>query len=218
MIAGLLSEGVWALRDARGASEQRRQLGLERDQFVRCMLVGGFVTFAGVLVPELSGISAAMDTAMGDEPSDLMLSWPMPLALGASIAIVTALVIWKGPNLTEWLARRFGSQASLMDAAIWLYLATAAATVVALAIAAFDLVAGLASSALPASIGQIALAVALVSLVVSLAISAVLAQHLLGLAGRLRSLAFTTVWLAGCLAAGLAMLMPLYALLGGEFS
>lgn len=218
VIVALLREGISVLRDAKGTAEQRKTLGLERTQFVNCMLFGCVVTLLSIVVPELSGMSAAMDRAMGDEPSDVMLKWPMLPTVAAALAALTALAIWKGPFLTDWLARRFGGRSSLMSAAIWLYLATAAGIVISLAIAIFDLAAGLASNVLPASIGYLSLAISLATIIVTLAISAVLAQHLLGLVGRMRSLLFTTTWLVGCFVIALAVWAPLYALLGGALT
>lgn len=215
MIAALLSEGVFALRDAHGASVSRNARGLERTEFVNCMLVGGGVTFVSVLVPEISGISALTDRALGDEPSNLMLTWPMLPTLAAAIAIITVLIIWRGPQFTDWLARRFGGTATLMKAAIWLHLATAAAILISLAIAMVDLVLGLSSSLLPTSAGYLSLAISLVSLIATLAISAVLAQNLLELTGRWRSLLFSATWLLAILIVAVAIWTPLYALLGG---
>ena len=218
MIATLLSEGIWALRDAKGASLARRAHGLERAEFVNCMVAGAVVTFVSVMVPEMSGMSAVIDRAMGDEPSSLMLTWPMLASLSLGMVSLTALIIWKGPFLTNWLARRFGTRGSLMDAAMWLYLATAATIVVSLGLTAFDLVAGLASAVLPSSLGYVSLALSLASLMASFAISAVLAQHLLDLTGSLRSLLFTTIWLFGCIAVCVAVWAPLYGLFGGGTS
>ncbi len=215
MIAVLLSDGIWALRDAKGASVAKLARGLERAEFVNCMLAGAVVTLVSVIVPEMSGMSAVIDRAMGEEPSSLMLTWPMLASFAIAITSLTALVVWKGPFATDWLARRFGSQGSLMDAAIWLYLATAATIIISLVLAVFDLVAGLASAVLPSSLGYVSLALSLVSLIASFAISAVLAQHLLALTGSLRSLLFTTSWLFACIAVCVAVWAPLYGLFGG---
>lgn len=218
MIATLLSDGIWALRDAKAASAARRARGLERAEFVNCMVLGAFVTFVSVLVPEMSGMSAVIDRAMGEEPSSLMLTWPVLASLTPALASLTALVIWKGPFVTDWLARRFGSKGSLMDAAIWLYLATSATIIISVGLMIFDLVAGVASDVLPSSLGYVSLSLSLVSLIASFAVSAVLAQHLLGLIGSLRSLLFTTSWLCGCIAACVAVWAPLYGLFGGGTS
>lgn len=215
MITALLNEGIWALRNAESASAHRVAIGLERSQFVNCMLVGGLVTFASVVVPELSGISAVTDRALGDEPSGVVLTWPMLPAMAAGIAGVTALIIWRGPQLTDRLARVFGGTSTPMKAAMWLYLATAASIVISLAIALVDLVLGLFSSLLPASVGYLSLTISLVSLVVSLAVSAVLAQKLLATAGRWRSTAFSGTWLLAVLIAAIAVCTVLYGLLGG---
>ncbi|MGL4439863.1 MAG: hypothetical protein ACRCUE_11355 [Bosea sp. (in: a-proteobacteria)] len=214
----MLSDGIWALRDAKGASIARRARGLERAEFVNCMVAGAVVTFVSVMVPEVSGMSTVIDRAMGDEPSGLMLTWPMVASLSLGMASLTALIIWKGPIVTDWLARRFGAKGSLLDAAMWLYLATAATIIISLGLTAFDLVAGLASAVLPSSLGYVSLAISLVSLIASFAISAALAQHLLDLTGSLRSLLFTTSWLCGCIAVCVAVWAPLYGLFGGGTS
>jgi hypothetical protein len=218
VIATLLSDGIWALRDARGAGIARHARGLERAEFTNCMVVGGVVTVIGIMAPEISGLSAVIDRSLGDEPSSVMLVWPMLPAIAAAVGAMTALLIWKGPNMTDWLARRFGGQSSLMSAALWLYLATAAAIVITLGLASFDLVAGFLASYLPDGLGIISLVVSLGSLIVSLAICGVLAQSLLDVKGSTRSLIFSAVWLIGCLVAAAAVWAPVYSILGGTLS
>jgi hypothetical protein len=218
VIAALLSDGIWALRDPISASLARRSRGLERPAFVNSMVTAAIVTFVSVMVPEISGMSAAIDRAMGDEPSTLMLTWPMMASLAIAMAMLTMLTIWKGPAAANWLARRFGAQGSLLDAAIWMYLATAATIIISLGLMFFDLVGGLASAVLPNSLGYVSLALSLVSLIASFAVSAVLARHLLNVAGHVRSLLFTATWLMACIVVCVAVWAPLYGLFGGGLS
>jgi hypothetical protein len=218
VIAALLIEGIAAFRDARGTSERRVMLGLDRGLFVNTLLLGAAVTLLGMIVPELSGISAATDRAMGDEPSDLILTWPVLPALVVALAVVTAGTIWRGPQLTGGLVRLLRGQSTLMGAAIWIYLATAAGIVISLAVMASDLVLGLASLALPPAIGWVSLGVSLLGFVASLSISAQLALHVFPFAGHRRALVFTILWAGAALLLLAAIWIPVYALLGGSSS
>lgn len=218
MIAALLSEGVAVLRDARGATERRILSGLERDTFVKTMLFGALVTVSSVIVPELTGVSAAADRAMGDEPSDLMLSWPMFPAMIAAILGVTAAIIWRGPQFTNRLAQLFGGNSTLMGGAFWLHLATLGGVVISLAVMASDVVLGLALPMLPVSAGWVSLGVSLLSLIVSVAVSTQVAQHLFQISNQTRGLVFVIVWFALSLLLLSGIWFVVYGFLGGPVS
>lgn len=217
-MAALVSEGVFALRASREAGEWRAANGLQRPEFVNCMLLGAVVTIISIIVPELSGLSAMTDRALGDEPSNVMLAWPMLPTMIFAIAAGAALVIWRGPQATGWLARQFGGAPTPMQAAIWLHLAAAASIVISLAIAVVDLVLGLAGGGLPDGVGLLSLALSLASLVILLTVMSVLAQNILGIAGRRRGILFSLLWVFGILAVTSAVWTVTYALLGGGAS
>jgi hypothetical protein len=159
VIAALFSEGLSALRSARGTTQLRLMKGLEREQFVNSLIFGAGIMVLSIIVPELSGASLATDKALGSEPSDLMLTWPMLPSMVAAIGIVTALLIWRGPQVTDGLVRLVGGQSTSMDAAIWIYLATVAGIVISLGAMFADLVLGLVSTMSPTLIGWISLGV-----------------------------------------------------------
>jgi hypothetical protein len=214
LITALMYEGFLALRDARGTATWRGANGLERAEFVNCMIIGGVVTIIGLIVPELSGMSAINDRALGGEPTDLMLTWPMFPALTITVALMTMVVIWRGPLVTAWIARGFGAAPTPMQAAIWLYLATAASIVVSLVLSASDLFFGLASDWLPGGIAYLSLLMSLLGLVALLAVMAVLAQRVLALDGPWRGILFSAAWSVLVLVATLALLAVLHTMLG----
>lgn len=215
MIAALLSEGTTALRDAEGTTARRMKQGLERPHFIIAFVVASVVTMMGLIVPELSGISEAMDRAMSDEPSSFMLTWPMFLSGSISIAALTALTIWRGPQLAHWLANKLGGQSDLMGAAIWIYLATAASIVISLVIMLTDIILGLAVTVLPPAIGWVSLGISLIGLLVTLSVSAQLAQNIFQFASHLRGLTFTMFWLSAALFLLMAIWVVFYAMFGG---
>jgi hypothetical protein len=211
----LLAEGHAAVLNARMTSDRRMAAGLERARFVNAIFLGGVLTWIGMYVSELSGVSAAMDRSMGDEPSWLFLTWPMFGSSVIALSVVTALILWKGPAVASRLSRLVGGQSGAMDAAIWIYLSTLASGVIALAVIALDLAFGLLLQILPDATGWVPLIIAFVSLFATLVISAHLAENVLAIGGRVRSLLFTCLWLALMLLVVIAVWAPLYAAFGG---
>ncbi|MGL5361505.1 MAG: hypothetical protein ACRDBH_01400 [Bosea sp. (in: a-proteobacteria)] len=218
MIGALLSEGVSALRDARAASERRVASGLDRSLFINVLLAGAVVTLASMIVPELSGISSTTDRMMGDEPSAFMLTWPILPSMTAALALVTMALVLQGPRFTRWLSLKLGGQSDLMDAAIWIYLASLAGIVISLGIIAIDAILGLASMVLPPSIGWVSIAAALIGFIATLTVCAQLAQHLFRLPSYRRRLAFAALWIGGWVLLFIAIWLPIYLLLGGPTS
>ncbi|MGL4974020.1 MAG: hypothetical protein ACRC56_01905 [Bosea sp. (in: a-proteobacteria)] len=218
MIGALLTEGISALRDARGTTESRMQLGLERSKFIWAMVFGATVTVLSIVVYELTGVSAATDRALGEEPSDFMLSWPIFPAMIAGIAAVTAAIIWLGPQFTSGLARLFGGDPTPIGGAVWIYLAALAGCVLSVAIMPIDVVLGLAFPAPSATAGWVSLALMLLSLIASLAVCTQVAQHVFGIRNQTRSLVFVILWLVLSLLLLSAIWFAVYGLLGGPAS
>jgi hypothetical protein len=215
VITELLSDGISTLRDARGTAERRMALGLKRRQFVISMIAGAAIMLLSLIVPELLGVSQLTDKALGNDASDLFSGWSiLPSILGVT-CVVTALVIWRGPYVTNALALLFGGQSISQDATTWIYLTTVSGIVISVAMMLIDVVLGMASGLAPVAVGWISLVVAFLVPILSLAITTQMAQTVLRIGSLRRSLVFVAAWVGCAVLLVTPIWLLIYGLLGG---
>jgi hypothetical protein len=212
MISAILADGISVFSHSGNAARRVLDAGVSRELFIRTMLVAAAFAAVEMFVPEINGVSAAMDKVTGTSPDDFsLLAWPGFATLIVVIAAPIMFVLWRGPAVAAWLAARLGGQGGLQAAAVWIYLATAASIVVSIAVTAGDVIAGVILVASQSVAGWFAWTVALVGLLAILSSSSALARTLFAITTPARSLTMTIIWLLMLLSIGLTASFPLLA-------
>lgn len=215
VIGDTVREGLGAFLNGRETADRRRAIGVS-DQELAGVLAGAAVTgFAGVVVPELNGVSAAIDAAVASgESFDLNAGLVVALAVGFA---ATFFLQWRsGPAIVGWIGRRLGAGADHESGRVWLYLAALAVFLVNVAVLLVDLVLGLFAPAAQLVVGWTSLAASLALLLAAIAVLASLARDVLGVAGQARSLLFTLIWIALLILVGLLAAAPPLLLIVGH--